>query len=336
MTIVSNSKCPFCKSPAKFLMGNGDRPVLYSFDCQEVCGLYSISAELFQKIKDDPINNGMLNCISENINCNSRGEDKIVTSWHRQDESSKPNLAPNITIKIYESFFRIPIVHADKVRDLLMLVAEKLSNEEPFSSAEFTLRDCYKLKIKDPSEAARWLGELESEGWAKWYRLDETNKGLSVTLTPSGWKQVFQNRRSINSKTVFIAMQFDWKDLDSVRTQFISSVKGACKDCGYEAWPINDRDHINQITDEIVANIKASRFVIADFTFNNRGAYFEAGLARGLDIPVIHTVRSGHTEGKAEGKKLHFDVKQINYLEWSDPGELQKQLINRIKAVIEK
>jgi len=42
----------------------------------------------------------------------------------------------------------------------------------------------------------------------------------------------------------------------------------------------------NGIADEIMIESKRSKFVIVDFTYNNRGAYFEAGYAQGLGRPI--------------------------------------------------
>ncbi len=132
-------------------------------------------------------------------------------------------------------------------------------------------------------------------------------------------------------------MQFSWGVDEPVRKAFVDTVKDACLACGYTLLVINEFEHINPILDEIIAGIKASKFVIADFTYNNRGAYYESGFARGYGIPVIHTIKDGHdNHAKDKEKRLHFDIQQINYLKWNDPIILRGQLINRIKAVIDE
>ena len=63
------------------------------------------------------------------------------------------------------------------------------------------------------------------------------------------------------------------------------------EDAGYEAVRIDEKEHTNKIDDEIIAEIRRSRFVVADFTQGKDGArggvYYEAGFAHGLGIEVI-------------------------------------------------
>jgi nucleoside 2-deoxyribosyltransferase len=79
-----------------------------------------------------------------------------------------------------------------------------------------------------------------------------------------------------------------------------------------------------------LAQIRISRFVVADFTCepdkDRGGVYFEAGFALGLGLPVIWTARRGTT--------LHFDTRQYNHILWDDPAELKEALYNRIIALL--
>ena len=91
---------------------------------------------------------------------------------------------------------------------------------------------------------------------------------------------------------------------------------------------IDAKEHINGISDEILAEIRRSRFLVADYTLTNNGVYFEAGVAVGLGIPVIGTCRADHLD------KLHFDIKHINTLKWETPAQLARDLTKRISGVI--
>ena len=103
-------------------------------------------------------------------------------------------------------------------------------------------------------------------------------------------------------------------------------------DAGYTAMRIDRKEHINKIDDEIIAEIRRSRFLVADFSQGDDGArggvYFEAGFALGLGIPVIYTCR------KSDIDKLHFDTRQYNHIVWETPEDLRTALKNRILAVI--
>ncbi len=80
--------------------------------------------------------------------------------------------------------------------------------------------------------------------------------------------------------------------------------------------------------DAIIAEIRKSLFMVADFTENRGGVYFEAGYAQGLGIPVIWTCRHDHKD------RLHFDTRQYNHILWTDEIDLFEQLRRRIEATI--
>ena len=131
------------------------------------------------------------------------------------------------------------------------------------------------------------------------------------------------------SSQAFIAMWFD-SSMRSARESMLSAIKNA----GYEPLIIDQKHHINKIDDEIIAEIRRSRFMVADFTQDQRGArggvYYEAGFAHGLGIPVIFTCREDWLN------KIHFDIRQYNCIRWKDNDleKLQKDLTNRITAIL--
>ena len=96
-----------------------------------------------------------------------------------------------------------------------------------------------------------------------------------------------------------------------------------------------DRDpSVDKIDDAIIAEIRRSRFLIADFTHGEDGArggvYYEAGYAHGLGIPVIFTCHKDKID------ELHFDTRQYAHIVWDSPEELRTLLRDRILARIEE
>ena len=77
-----------------------------------------------------------------------------------------------------------------------------------------------------------------------------------------------------------------------------------------------------------MAEIKNSRFLVADVTGQRQGVYFEAGYAIGLGLPVIWSVHENDLEN------VHFDTRQYNHIVWNTADDLQGQLFNRVSAVI--
>ncbi len=97
---------------------------------------------------------------------------------------------------------------------------------------------------------------------------------------------------------------------------------------GFQPSRIDKKDYVGGITDEIMAEIRRSRFVVADYTGQVNGVYFEAGFALGLGLRVIPTCRAD------EVPNLHFDIKHLNTLLWSPLAALPDGLNRRIRAVI--
>ena len=95
---------------------------------------------------------------------------------------------------------------------------------------------------------------------------------------------------------------------------------------------IDRKEYLNKIDDEIIAEIRRSKFLIADFTEGDSGTrgsvYFEAGFAQGLSIPVIFSCR------KDSFDKIHFDTRQYPHIVWNSPEELKASLFRRISAVL--
>jgi len=138
---------------------------------------------------------------------------------------------------------------------------------------------------------------------------------------------------NIHSNKVFVAMGFMVDLLDAME----NAIKPACIDCGFDAYLISDKEHNNGITDEIIVAIKASKFIITDFTYNNCGAYFEAGYAQGYGLEVIRCCKKEWFDGVDEDgnkNKLHFDIQHYNVILWDGVKDLKNKLKNRIRATI--
>jgi nucleoside 2-deoxyribosyltransferase len=126
----------------------------------------------------------------------------------------------------------------------------------------------------------------------------------------------------------FVAMWFNPK----TEAAYLNGIAPALMQTGYKAMRIDKKDHNNKIDDEIVGEIRQSRFLVADFTCEPKsvrgGVYFEAGFALGLGIPVIWTCNKNSMDD------LHLDTRQYAHIVWQEPADLQEQLKNRIRATI--
>lgn len=149
------------------------------------------------------------------------------------------------------------------------------------------------------------------------------------TTTTDGYAYLAELRKkAIDSQQAFIAMWFDETLLEALE----KGIEPGIRDAGYEPVRIDRKDHNNKIDDEIVAEIRRSRFLVADFTQGDSGArggvYYEAGFAHGLNIPVIFTCREDAISS------VHFDTRQYNHITWKTPEELRERLAKRVSATI--
>ena len=155
------------------------------------------------------------------------------------------------------------------------------------------------------------------------------NELQECVLTIEGYAKLaeLEETYAVSSKA-FVAMWFN----ESMSKAWEHGIKPAISEAGYEAIRIDQQEHTNKIDDEIIAEIRRSRFVVADFTQGEDGArggvYYEAGFAYGLGIQVVYSCREDRLE------KIHFDTRQYNHIVWKKPEELRDRLITRIAAVI--
>ncbi|NJO36114.1 MAG: nucleoside 2-deoxyribosyltransferase [Rhodospirillales bacterium] len=177
---------------------------------------------------------------------------------------------------------------------------------------------------KDPAEFYFLIDQAVEAGYA-----ERTGPGDNVRLTLAGYNHVAaMHAKKVNSKQAFIAMWFS-EDMSKV---YDDAIEPGVRDAGYNALRIDRKEHNNKIDDEIIAEIRQSRFVVADFTSEPQrprgGVYFEAGFAYGLGLPVIWTCRSDLIG------EVHFDTRQYNHIVWQDNDGLRVALKNRILAVV--
>jgi hypothetical protein len=148
-------------------------------------------------------------------------------------------------------------------------------------------------------------------------------------ITPNGWAHLSGIGAEAKDQG-FIAMAFSIPTANSLH---IDGLIPGISNAGYTPMRIDRKDHNNRIDDEIVAEIRKSKFVVADLTDKNAGAYFEAGFAMGLGIPVIWTCQQADID-KHGG--IHFDTRQYSIVSWEQNklDDFVKRLTQRIEATI--
>ena len=154
---------------------------------------------------------------------------------------------------------------------------------------------------------------------------------LRVNLTLTGWEQYEAEKHGqLDGNYGFMAMQFNDAELD----HFVEKVvKPAVNRVGYDLVTMRDVAETGVIDNIMSVRIRDAKFVIADLTHDNNGAYWESGYAEGLGKPVIYICE----KDKFEKMTTHFDTNHRTTIMWSkdDPDHFNKELIATLSRSLE-
>jgi hypothetical protein len=293
--------CPICLRPAH-LASSLTGAAVYDVSCK-ACGQYCItmSAAASTGLVSDEKRHILSGAVRNRFEQNEKVHISTTNLEAILDSVSIPS-DPFEAIDLLLKYF---LRKAGKTSDVVRLDME---NDYPIVFAKDQDEFRYYLA------KARELGYIEQRGGGPSYRLDL-----------EGWRRLADLKEyERKSDQAFVAMWFD-PNLDEA---WKNGFKPALQETGYDPIRVDLTEHNEKICDRIIAEIRKSALVVADFTGQRGGVYFEAGLAMGLNIPVIWTCRDTDIEN------LHFDTRQYNHIVWSNPAELKKKLIDRVEATL--
>ncbi len=302
MAMDDQNKCPICGGSA--IVGTRN-PV--DVKCSR-CGSFKITntaVTVISSKRSNPKMKGLFTSLSAYTRqASERGEEIILDSQNWEGFARANQGTP----------------YSQKVIKLLeVLAARSVAPGHPVrfdGKSDFVLIDA-----ADVSEFAHWLEHLKDLGWAR-----QSSESWVYYLTGKGWEKLESMGRAGGAPgKCFVAMSFDPSLKDAYDNGIYLAVK---EDCKMDPVRMDLVPHNENIIFKIIAEIRSSQFVIADFTGQNRGVYFEAGFAMGLGRPVIWTCR------KDDFGNTHFDIKQFNHVLWEAPVDLREKLADRIKATI--
>lgn len=335
-TIVK--KCPVCGNDAKVI--GGTHPYYDYVECP-VCGMFKMFTTSYSEKPTDKnklasylFYNGKLSQpikVKPNLFFNFIGKKNAFESQFEETP-----YCYHVTNDIVENWY--PKTFSDKVNKFLMALSKEsdfigkevvLSKEQLFSALFVKRYDCKNNILKSTDmlgQAKKMLDYIKDKNYID-YSYNNHSETCGMALEPDGWNRIdeLQSSRKPKSKSVFIAMSFADDMMDTRET-----IKKAIVDSGYIPRVMDEIEHNHQIVPEMLYEIRESRFVIAEFTGHNNGAYFEAGYALGIGKDVIQVCSK-----EKFNADCHFDVKQINTIIWKSQDDLYEKLINRIKATIE-
>jgi nucleoside 2-deoxyribosyltransferase len=320
---TDTSICPICKKAATS-QSIGPLDQYFRFDCN-TCGSFQITDEAIGLLNDDPkiaAKHYKVSVYLRERAIAQRSSVTIVTS--RQDIGNDTDKIKGAVVGIDDILAAFPKTISERLDRAL----QNLSRLSPDLGTKITLeakKDYPVLFAKNEEEFYFLRDQLVDSNYVEVVNTVPPR----FMLTGHGWNRIAELERQKagkDSKQAFVAMWFD-NNLDKARD---NGFKKAIKDAGYEPLRIDLKEHNEKICDAIIAEIRKSCFLVADFTGFRSGVFFEAGYALGLRIPVIWTCREDHKDELDR----HFDTRQYPHIFWTDESDLYEKLLRRIEATI--
>jgi nucleoside 2-deoxyribosyltransferase len=251
-----------------------------------------------------------------------QGQQRALASHliRRMQGTKPPILSPDFFASLSGRKLPTPAEMSD---NLLQLIAERVEGR-PGTPISIDLRTEPSLAASiggvDPEDVLWAIRNLLEEGLLKGQLLDSSVRFANGYLTARGWDRIEELKRAhVASRYAFFARKFA---NDELNTLYEKCLKQAIADTGFELRTVTQKaGHIDAIIED---EIRRCRFLLADLSDDNAGAYWEAGFAEGLGKPVIYICR--------DGKKTHFDTEYRHTVRW-DLNKLA-ETAKHLKAII--
>lgn len=337
-----NKNCPFCNSPANSEADYDKSTVLW--ECP-TCGRFKLSAHsgvndfLKLNFKDMVATYLFYNGVHQKTDELFASKRQYIWLDNEPHKSDDNDYFEDVTMDQIKAFYNVNFTQ--KISMILLNIANKTRFFDDWVRYSFNQilsmtfgkrwdnndnNKIYHVYHKDilTNQIIFIFGYLKNNHFIE-YTYNNQTEIFSLKMKSSGWTRIETVEQNDNEKkNVFIAMSFD-DSMNEVR----ETIKNVIISNGYNPRIMDEVEHNHQIVPEMLYEIRQSKFVIAELTGHNNGAYFEAGYALGVGKDVIQVCRKD-TFG-ADG---HFDVKQVNTILWEDQENLYKRLDARIKATI--
>lgn len=308
--MINKNICAVCKSnlrePASQLMGEFPSSL---FRCPR-CGDYFLSYDLIIFLPE------ML----------SKDDEKIAILSYAIKKRQREQYPPRLDKEIVENILKTKLPNPSEQADNLILwlgeAGERLGPGEILDIEPITHQSI--IGARTENGFALIVEHLFNDGLVKGH-LDGSHI-IDATLSFSGWKYFEQLKRGkSDSRKAFMAMKYGDLALERVVEDVF---KPAVAQAGFHLFRLDERPKAGLIDDRLRVEIRTSKFLIADLTHENAGAYWEAGYAEGLGKPVIYTCE----RSKFRRDKTHFDTNHHLTIIWDK--EQPEDAANTLKATI--
>jgi hypothetical protein len=299
------SQCPLCKEneDVKEQICANERNY-----CCPFCGEFLINKVVYERILED-----------EEVRV------KISYWIHKQKKTVYPLVLDRSIFNIIKTI-EIP-KPAEQADNLIIWLGN--NQKKPGKRLSFKLNRLALIIGAYNGVGARYVSEeLEKNGFID-FRFDKNpEKTVSYLLTFKGWERYDEiKRKGIYSYKAFMAMKFGETELNDF---FENHLKAAIKQTGFDLFKLDEDPKAGLIDDNLRVSIRNARFLLADLSHGNKGAYWEAGYAEGLGKQVIYLCKKEVFDNPET--KPHFDTNHHLTILWESNNP--KQACNDIKATI--
>ncbi len=252
----------------------------------------------------------------------------VAALSHAIRSRQRPRRAVLVTEKLVDDIEREPKLPTvvEQAEALILLLGDRSDGPSEYA-VPVAKNDCAAIGALDEGGFV-WLVEaLKADGLVEQHR---TPGEYRLRLTFKGWQEYERLRRGkAEGRRGFMAMEYGNRALaDLFRDHF----KRAAAQAGFDLVRLDEDPRAGLIDDRMRVEIRRSRFVVADLSDKNAGAYWEAGLAEGLGKPVIYTCdrRVWEDEG------THFDTSHYHTVIWdaAEPEQAAEKLKATIRATL--
>lgn len=299
--------CPLCSSPANAFNLELQWTVV---DCS-LCGDFRLS--------DDAENEAKLFI---------EGSEKLALLRYLLRKLQKQQQRPALDATFFEVAGKLHLpTPAEACDNMVKWLAEK-AHFRPgtmvFGSVADEAKIFSEVGVVDGQDLTWLLETLERRRLL--HAQNRTSAGFYANLSSEGWQRYEELQRAhISSNYAFFARKFENDTLDEVVERCL---RPAVEQTGFELRTVTQRAGL---IDAIIEDeIRRCKFLLADLSDHNAGAYWEAGFAEGLGKPVIYLCREKQDDGS--DINTHFDTDHRHTIRWN-PSSLDAAS-KQLKAVI--
>lgn len=324
--------CYICASDAEFKQDLARDADGFVCECER-CGKYSIARG-----------------VAEGWEAQLTEEERLGLSAAIRDASDRGRrLSQPIDKDSYRALASaVPAPHdaLDQLDMLLDAIASRTRTFGEQTPSEDAERWAARLFFRDRKSLVQMASAMVGMGLIQ-YQLDgQQQRRVLFGLTFTGWQQARDVRKRRGHGTqAFVAMWFH----PEFAHVFDDAIGPALKDTGYSPYRVDLAHHNNRIDDEIVAQLRRSRLVVAEATGARASVYYEAGFAHGLGLTVIWCCNTSYGSFQPDDRpdldlaptltrkswfdRVAFDTRQYNFIAWSTVEELRKRLTARVRGL---